>query len=216
MAKELFGQFLIRRGKVNQEDIEEALVLQEILSDSLGAAALANDMITFGQVGQILDYMDNSGSTFTDAALELKFLTRAQIEVLAREAAECQFRLGQLLVATTKLLQPELEDELVTFHSERQLIPSPNVTKAGLVARVAQKSGMDNGSVQKVLESILSCISSEMASGGSIVIKGFGTFSTVEHAARDGRNPRSGESIKIRRKRVPQLRFARSLKERVS
>ena len=38
MAKELFGQFLIRRDKVRQEDIEEALVLQEILSDSLGAA----------------------------------------------------------------------------------------------------------------------------------------------------------------------------------
>lgn len=216
MAKELFGQFLIRRDKVRQEDIEEALVLQEILSDSLGAAALANDLITFSQVGQILEYMDNSSATFSDAAVALKFLSSAQIEDLERKAADCQFRLGQLLVATTKLAQHELEDELIVFHSDRQLIPSPNVTKAGLISRVVPKCKAENSTVKKVIESILHSISQQLIRGDSVVIKGFGTFSTVEHSARDGRNPRTGESIKIRPKKVPQLRFSKKLKDRVA
>jgi len=215
MAKELFGQFLIRQGKVRQEDIEEALVLQEILHDSLGAAALADELVTFKQVEQILEHMDSFKSSFSEAALELKILTPSQIEELKVKAMDYQFRLGQLLVVTTKLTQGELEEELVHFGSERLLVPSPNVTKAELVSRISSRTGAKATTVKKVLESILNNIAGELKSGGSVVLKGFGTFTVTEYAARDGRNPRTGEPIEIKRRRVARFRFSRRMRRQV-
>ncbi len=109
MAKELLGQYLVRMGKVTQADIEEALLLQEVLEDTLGATALARDLITFRQVGDILDRIDESGEDFTEAATGLGLLSAGQIEKLQREVEQSHFRLGQLLVATTKLSQAGLE-----------------------------------------------------------------------------------------------------------
>ena len=215
MAKELFGQFLIRRGKVRQDDIEEALVLQEILHDSLGAAALADDLITFKQVGQILEHMDNSESNFSEAAVELKILTPEQIKELKIKAGDCQFRLGQLLVATTKLAQQELDEELEHFASERLLVPSPNVTKVELIGRITPGVGTTSATVKKVLESILDNISEELTQGRSVVLKGFGTFAVTEYAARGGRNPKTGEPIEISQRKVAQLRFSRRMRRRV-
>ena len=215
MAKELFGQFLIRRGKVRQDDIEEALVLQEILHDSLGAAALADDLITFKQVGQILEHMDNSESNFSEAAVELKIFTPEQIEELKIKAGDCQFRLGQLLVATTKLAQQELDEELAHFASERLLVPSPNVTKAELIGRITPGVGTTSATVKNVLESILDNISEELTRGRSVVLKGFGTFAVTEYAARGGRNPKTGEPIEISQRKVAQLRFSRRMRRRV-
>jgi len=215
MAKELFGQFLIRRGKVLQDDIEEALVLQEILHDSLGAAALASDLITFKQVGEILDHMDNSASNFSEAAVELKILTPKQVEELKIKAGDCQFRLGQLLVATTKLSQNELDEELVHFASERLLVPSPNVTKAELIGMITPRTGTTSATVKKVLESILDNISKELSRGRPVVLKGFGTFAITEYAARGGRNPRTGKPIQISQRKVARLRFSRKMRRRV-
>lgn len=215
MAKELFGQFLIRRGKVRQEDIEEALILQEILHDSLGAAALANDLITFKQVGRILEYMDNSESNFSGAAIELKILTPEQVEDLKIKARDCQFRLGQLLVATTKLTQKELDEGLIYFASERLLVLSPNVTKAELIGSITSRTSTKSATVKKVLESILENISEELSRGKSIVLKGFGTFTVNEYAAHDGRNPRTGEPIHVSRRKVAQLRFSRAIRRKV-
>lgn len=215
MAKELFGQFLIRQDKVRQADIEEALVLQEILHDSLGAAALASDLITFKQVGQILEHMDNSESNFIEAAIELKILTPKQIEDLKVKTGDCQFRLGQLLVATTKLTQKELDEELAHFASERLLIPSPNVTKAELIGRITSRTGIKSATVKKVLESILKNISEELSPSRSVVLKSFGTFRLTEYAARDGRNPRTGEPVEISPRKVAQLRFSRAMRRKV-
>lgn len=215
MARELFGQFLIRRGKVRQEDIEEALILQDILRDSLGAVALARDIITFPQVGLILEKMDESEIGFSEAAVELGILTRKQVDDLEEQAGQCQFRLGQLLVATTKLDKQELEEELQVFSYDRQLVPSPNVTKAELVGRIAARTEAPSSRVKIVLESILENITEELAQGGSVVLKGFGTFTTAEYKSREGSNPRSGKKMKIEGRKVPKLRYSRSMRRNV-
>lgn len=215
MAKELFGQYLVRMGKVTQYDIDEALLLQEVLEDTLGATALARDMITFRQVGEILDRMDSSQETFTESALRLGYLNEQQIAKLKAEAEKSHFRLGQLLVATTKLNQRELEQQLERFPAERMLVPSPNVTKADLVNRVAEQTGQQAREVKEVVEEILEVIGEELADGGRVTLKNFGTFSFATHKARKGRNPRSGEPIEIPERRVAQLRFSRVLREDV-
>ncbi|MBW7995634.1 MAG: HU family DNA-binding protein [Candidatus Glassbacteria bacterium] len=212
MAKELFGQYLVRMGKVTQADIEEALLLQEVLEDTLGATALAQEMISFKQVGEILDHMDKSDESFTDAALALGLLTKQQITRLREEAERSHFRLGQLLVATTKLSRDELEKQLEAFPAERLMVPSPNVTKADLVMRVAEKTGRDSRTVKQLVESFLESIGSALADGGKVTLKNFGTFSTAVHSARKGRNPRSGKPIDIPERKVAQLKFSRSLR----
>ena len=215
MAKELLGQYLVRMGKVTQADIEEALLLQEILEDSLAAPALARDLISFKQVGEILDRMDSLGECFSEAAQALKLLNAEQVEALHAEAEKCHFRLGQLLVATTKLSQAELEQQLVNFPTERLLIPGPNVTKADLVSRITERTGQDNGSVKRVVESLLENIGNTLAGGGKVTLKNFGTFSTVRHRARKGRNPRSGQPIEIPARVVAQLKFSRNVRKAV-
>ncbi len=215
MAKELLGQYLVRMGKVTQADIEEALLLQEVLEDTLGATALAWDMITFRQVGDILDRIDESGEDFTEAAAGLGLLSAGQIETLQREVEQNHFRLGQLLVATTKLSQAMLEAQLEAFPAERLLVPGPNVTKADLVSRIAGCTGHNSRIVKQMVETLLESIGEELAEGGRVTLKNFGTFSTARHKARKGRNPRSGEPIEIPERVVAQLRFSRSVREAV-
>ncbi len=215
MPKELFGQFLTRRGMVRQQDIDEALLLQEVLGDSLAASALARDLITFQDVGRALERMDQGRLDFAGAALELRLLTREQTAEL-RQDGDHRFRLGELLVATTRLSQGQLEEELAHFTLERLLVSGPNVTKAGLVERIARATGLERVAVKPVLESILEAISGELAGGGSVTIKGFGTFITRSYPARRGINPRTRGKISIPRRRTAVLRYARKLRNRVN
>ncbi|HUU27419.1 MAG TPA: HU family DNA-binding protein [archaeon] len=215
MAKELFGQFLIRRGRVKQQDIDEALILQEILHDSLGAAALAGDLVTFKDVEKILEYMDKKECSFASAACALKILTREQVEELTESSDNSHFPIGQLLVATTKLRQEELEEELEQFALNRLLVAGSNVTKTHLISRIASCNAFGRGKVKQVLESIFETISRELVKGSTITLKGFGSFTTREYPARKGRNPRTGESISIPTKRVARLRYAKKIKRYV-
>jgi nucleoid DNA-binding protein len=214
MAKELLGQFLIRRGKVKQQDIDEALMLQEVLHDSRAAAALAKEMITFKDVEKILEYMDRNKISFTSAALKLKLLDNHQVEEL-RSAGDFQFRLGQLLLATTKLSRDELDEELTHFSVGRLLIPSQNVTKENLVSRIAAGDLLGKGVVKSVLEAILETISEEMARGSKVMLKGFGAFSITEYPARRGRNPKTGKPIFIPPKRMATLHYAKKFRSYV-
>ncbi|MCE5272496.1 HU family DNA-binding protein [bacterium] len=215
MAKELFGQYLIRRGLVSQEDIEEALMLQDILKDSLGAVALANDIITYRDVGSILEQVDRTGLTFAECAVELGILTRAQEEHLRAKDEVCRIRIGQLLVATAKLPRQELETELAEFYRQRQLTPSPSLTRADLVERVAERSGLGRDTVKKVLEEVLSVVGDTLAGGGQVRLRGFGAFITREQPAHAVRDPRSGSSLKVPSRRVARLEFARALRRMV-
>ncbi len=215
MAKELFGQYLIRRGLVCQEDIEEALMLQDILKDSLGAAALANDIITYKDVGRILEQVDRTGAPFADCAVKLGILSQAQVDHLRSKDEVCRIKIGELLVATAKLTKNELQAELDAFYRERQLVPSPNITRAALIERVAERSGLNRTGVRKVLEEFLSLVETTLADGGEIRLRGFGAFVTRELPAKNARNPRTGGSVKIPGRRVARLEFSESLRRLV-
>ncbi len=215
MAKELFGQYLIRRGLVSQGDIEEALMLQDILKDSLGAVALANDIITYKDVGRILEQVDRTGATFAECAVELGILTRVQEEQLRANDEVCRIRIGQLLVATAKLTRQELESELEEFYRQRQLYPSPSLTRADLVERVAERSGLGRDTVKKVLEEVLGVVSDTLADGGQVRLRGFGAFLTRERPARAARDPRTGDSLKVPARRVARLEFAQAVRRMV-
>ena len=68
---------------------------------------------------------------------------------------------------------------------------------------------------EKIVESILQVISDELVGGGSVTLVGFGTFKIVQRKARTGRNPKTGETIKIAAKKVVIFKAGKALKEKV-
>ncbi len=88
------------------------------------------------------------------------------------------------------------------------------MVKAELVAKVAE-IGITKKEATQVVDCVLDCIKDTLAKGDKVSLIGFGTFSVKERAAREGRNPRTGEKIKIPKKKVPSFRAGKDLKESV-
>ena len=89
------------------------------------------------------------------------------------------------------------------------------MTKAELIAAVAEKSGLSKKDAGSAVEAVLECISQAPASGDKVQLLGFGTFEVRERAARIGRNPQTGEDITIAARMVPAFKPGKALKEAV-
>ncbi|MEW6107276.1 MAG: HU family DNA-binding protein [Bacillota bacterium] len=90
------------------------------------------------------------------------------------------------------------------------------MNKAELVAKVAEQTGARRKDVEKVIGATLEAVESALASGDKVQLVGFGTFEVRERAARTGRNPRTGASIKIAASRVPVFKAGKALKDKVA
>lgn len=89
------------------------------------------------------------------------------------------------------------------------------MTKEELVAKVAQEAGITKTQAGKALTSILESIEKALSKGDKVSLVGFGTFSVVRRAAREGRNPATGAPIKIPAANVPKFKAGKKLKEAV-
>jgi DNA-binding protein HU-beta len=90
------------------------------------------------------------------------------------------------------------------------------MTKAELIANVANSSGIKKSIAEKVLNAFLDNITGALKEkDGKITLTGFGTFSVVERAARIGRNPKTGKEIKIPACKVPKFKPGNKLKEEI-
>lgn len=85
------------------------------------------------------------------------------------------------------------------------------VTKRELVIQVANKLGMSQSDVAKVLEEVLNRISRSLAEGERWEFRGFGIFETKTRASRVGRNPRTGEQVPIPQRRIATFRPGKKL-----
>lgn len=90
-----------------------------------------------------------------------------------------------------------------------------DMNKAGLVDQVHKVLGGTKASSERAMETVIDSIISELKSGNEVSIAGLGIFSTKMRPARQGRNPRTGESIQIPAMRVPKFRAAKALKDAV-
>jgi DNA-binding protein HU-beta len=89
------------------------------------------------------------------------------------------------------------------------------VTKADLVAVMAKTAGASKTSAERAMEAFICSIFESLRRGRRVTISGFGTFVVQRRAARAGRDPRTGDTIKIAAARVPRFRPSRSLKSAV-
>ena len=89
------------------------------------------------------------------------------------------------------------------------------MNKSELIEKVAQEAGLTKKDTEKAVNKVFDVISEELAKGEKVQLIGFGTFETRERAAREGRNPSTGEVIKIEATRIPAFKAGKSLKEKV-
>ncbi len=90
------------------------------------------------------------------------------------------------------------------------------MTKAELIAAIAEKSGMTKKDAEKALGATIETITDTLAKGDKIQLVGFGTFEVRERKAREGINPQSKAKIKIPATKVPAFKAGRALKDAVA
>ncbi|NPA12474.1 MAG: HU family DNA-binding protein [Aquificae bacterium] len=89
------------------------------------------------------------------------------------------------------------------------------MTKAELVAKVAAQAGLTKASAERCINAFVSALTEALEKGERVALPGLGVFNVKERKARKGRNPRTGEVIKIPARKVVVFHPAKALKERV-
>lgn len=90
------------------------------------------------------------------------------------------------------------------------------MNKSELIAAMAEKSGLSKKGAEAALKAFTETVSDELQKKEKVQLIGFGTFEVSERAARTGRNPQTGEAIKIKKSVVPKFKPGASLKEFVN
>lgn len=81
-----------------------------------------------------------------------------------------------------------------------------------LISALAGKTGSSKTDAERNVLALIEIIGSTLETGGKITLAGFGIFEVRERAARNGRNPKTGQALKIRAARVPAFRPGAALK----
>jgi DNA-binding protein HU-beta len=95
---------------------------------------------------------------------------------------------------------------------ERELI----MNKGEFVGAVADAADMTKADAERAVEAMFKVVKKALKSGDSISLVGFGTFSVRKRAARTGRNPRTGDTIKIKASKVPAFKAGKGLKDAIN
>lgn len=87
------------------------------------------------------------------------------------------------------------------------------MNKTELVAAVAEQADISKKDAEKALKAFVDVVTEEMKKGEKVQLVGFGTFEVSERAAREGRNPQTGETVKIAARVVPGFKAGSKLKD---
>ena len=89
------------------------------------------------------------------------------------------------------------------------------MNKAELVKRMAEIAGVTKVTAEKLLDAFMKSVEEALSKGDKVVLVGFGTFQVVKRAEREGRNPRTGEPIKIPAKKVVKFKAGKKLESAI-
>ena len=90
------------------------------------------------------------------------------------------------------------------------------MNKSELIDAIAAAADISKADAGRALEATLDAVTGALKKGDSVSLVGFGTFSVKERAAREGRNPQTGETIKIAAATVPGFKAGKALKDAVN
>lgn len=89
------------------------------------------------------------------------------------------------------------------------------LTKAELITQTAQKSGLTKKKAEAVINAVMESVAATLHNGDRVTLVGFGTFAVARRAERVGRNPKTGQAMKIPAHKVPVFRPGKELKEQI-
>ena len=89
------------------------------------------------------------------------------------------------------------------------------MNKAELVDKIAKDSGITKVQANEALDSFTKNVVGALKKGGRVTLVGFGTFSVSERSARKGRNPQTGEVIKIKARKVPRFKAGKDFATKI-
>lgn len=87
------------------------------------------------------------------------------------------------------------------------------MNKAELVSAIAEKTELSKKDAEKALKAFIDVVTEELKKGEKVQLVGFGTFETSKRAAREGRNPHTGETMKIAASVAPKFKAGKALKD---
>ena len=87
------------------------------------------------------------------------------------------------------------------------------MNKAGLIAAMAEKAGLSKKDTEKALAAFTAAVEEALKKGEKVQLVGFGTFEVRDRAAREGKNPATGATIKIPATKVPAFKAGQALKD---
>ncbi len=89
------------------------------------------------------------------------------------------------------------------------------MTKAELIDAMAGDAKISKAAAGRALDSLVKNVGKSLKKGDRVTLVGFGTFSVVKRKARTGRNPQTGESIKIKARKVPKFTPGKGLRDKL-
>jgi len=106
---------------------------------------------------------------------------------------------------------------VTAFHSQEELRDDKGerMTKSELIAQVAGEAQVKKADAEKAVNALLKVMSETLKSQGRLALAGFGTFVVAERKAREGRNPQTGEPLKIPASKVVKFKPGKQLKDLV-
>lgn len=90
------------------------------------------------------------------------------------------------------------------------------MNKTELIAAVAEKAELSKKDAEKAIKAFTDVVSDELVKGEKIQLVGFGTFEVSKRAAREGRNPQTGKTMKIEACSAPKFKAGKALKDAVN
>ena len=90
------------------------------------------------------------------------------------------------------------------------------MNKTELIAAVAEKAEISKKDAEKAVKAFTDAVAEELAKGGKVQLVGFGTFEVSERPAREGRNPRTGETMTIAASKTPKFKPGKALKDEIN
>lgn len=90
------------------------------------------------------------------------------------------------------------------------------MNKTELIAAVAEKAEISKKDAEKAVKAFTDAVAEELAKGGKVKLVGFGNFEVSERPAREGRNPRTGETMTIAASKTPKFKPGKALKDEIN
>ena len=90
------------------------------------------------------------------------------------------------------------------------------MNKTELIGAVAEKAEISKKDAEKAVKAFTDAVAEELAKGGKVQLVGFGNFEVSERPAREGRNPRTGETMTIAASKTPKFKPGKALKDEIN